>query len=143
MFDFKITRCVASEFIQRVGMFVSEVNLVDLILRGFMSSKNSNIDIAFMKVCSLDEGIDFSVVSPFLSLDELLGYERIMVDSVLAAGQAFLETASIKEIRKEYVRGLMRWVGDISLDRKAEVLLGLFGVQGYDSIVNDSGNITI
>lgn len=106
-----------------------------------MSSRNSNIDIAFMKVCSLDEGIDFSEVSPFLALDELLDYERVMVDSVLAGGQAFLETASIKEIRKEYVRGLRRWVGGISLDRKAEVLLGLFGVQGYDSIVKGSENL--
>ncbi|AXA56681.1 hypothetical protein ACNT2N_26590 [Pseudomonas thivervalensis] len=106
-----------------------------------MSYRNSNIDIAFMKVCSLDEGIDFSKVSPFLALDELLDYERIMVDSALAGGQAYLETASIKDIRKEYVSGLRRWAEGISLDRKAEVLLSLFGVQGYDSIVKGSGKI--
>ena len=106
-----------------------------------MSSRNSNIDIAFIRVCSLEEGIDFSEVSPFLALDELLGYERIMVDSVFAGGQAFLETASIKEIRKEYVHGLKRWAGGISLERKAEILLGLFGVQGYDSIVKGSGDL--
>jgi hypothetical protein len=92
-----------------------------------------------MKVCSLEEGIDFSAVSPFLALDELLRYEEIMVDSALAGGQAYLKTASIKDIQKEYVRGLERWAGGVSLDRKAEVLLGLFGVQGYDSIVKGSG----
>lgn len=103
-----------------------------------MNSENSKIDIAFVKVCSLEDGIDFSEVSPFLTLDELLRYEEIMVDSALAGGQAYLETASIKEIRKEYVCGLGRWAGGISINRKAEVLLGLFGVQGYDSVVNGS-----